>query len=147
MGLRIRDLKAGGRYLHNNGNFVRIIDCIVGNTVYWHDDCGPGECSCQVFLKRCSGLAPDIEHEPEAPKTHEKEESMTQEERAEMQELRTAIIKLSSVVMGLAKMTATTTRLVLPLADHLDDEEKQAVTEALAGLSDATGQIQDQLGQ
>jgi hypothetical protein len=33
-----------GRYLHNNGNFIRIIDAIEGNTVYWHDECSPGTC-------------------------------------------------------------------------------------------------------
>jgi len=59
MGLRIRDLRAGGRYLHSNGNFVRTIDYIEGNSVYWHDECGPGTGTRNVFLKRCQGFAPD----------------------------------------------------------------------------------------
>ena len=57
MGLRIRDLRVGGRYLHHNGNFIRTIDSIVGDTVYWHDECGPGDCKKNVFLKRCQGFA------------------------------------------------------------------------------------------
>jgi hypothetical protein len=52
------ELKAGGRYLHYNGLFVREIDAIEGQTVFWHDDINSGQCSKQVFVRQCPSTAP-----------------------------------------------------------------------------------------
>jgi hypothetical protein len=52
------DLKAGGRYLHYNGLFVREIDAIEGDTVFWHDDISSGQCGKQTFLRQCPSIAP-----------------------------------------------------------------------------------------
>jgi hypothetical protein len=54
-----RDLQVGERYLHRNGNWIRIIEEIDGDTVRWSDDLGGGECSKATFLKACPSLAPE----------------------------------------------------------------------------------------
>lgn len=51
------ELKVGGRYLHYNGVFVREIDAIEGDTVFWHDDISSGQCGKQVFLRQCPSIA------------------------------------------------------------------------------------------
>jgi hypothetical protein len=51
------ELKAGGRYLHRNGLFIREIDAIEGDTVIWHDDISSGQCGKQVFLRQCPSIA------------------------------------------------------------------------------------------
>jgi len=131
MGLRIRDLIVGGRYLHHNGNFTRTIDSIVGNTVYWHDECGPGDCTKNVFLKRCQGFAAEA---GSLQTPDQKDSPMTQEEKAQMDELRTAVIALSRDLAAIMELNATLTRLIVPLADHLDDGQKQVVLDSVGGL-------------
>ncbi len=49
----VRDLRAGGKYLHNNGFFIRTIDRLDGKSVYWHNQHGSGVCSKAHFLKTC----------------------------------------------------------------------------------------------
>lgn len=56
--LKGSDLKVGGRYLHRNGLFVREIEAIEGDTVFWHDDLSSGQCGKQVFLRQCPSIAP-----------------------------------------------------------------------------------------
>ncbi|MGH7991170.1 MAG: hypothetical protein ACREDS_13395 [Limisphaerales bacterium] len=56
--LKGSDLEVGGRYLHRNGLFVREIDAIEGDRVFWHDDLSSGQCGKQVFLRQCPSLAP-----------------------------------------------------------------------------------------
>lgn len=56
--LKGSDLKVGGRYLHRNGLFVREIEAIKGDTVFWHDDLSSGQCGKQVFLRQCPSIAP-----------------------------------------------------------------------------------------
>lgn len=48
----------GGRYLHRNGLFVREIEAIEDDTVFWHDDFSRGQCGKQVFLRLCPSIAP-----------------------------------------------------------------------------------------
>ena len=55
------DLRVCGRYVHHNGDFIRTIDSINGDTVRWHDQYGPGMCSTEAFLKVCQSLAPAIQ--------------------------------------------------------------------------------------
>jgi hypothetical protein len=57
--LHPEDLRAGGQYLYRNGDFIRVIDSIEGDTVRWHDQYGPGMCSRKAFLKACHAFAPD----------------------------------------------------------------------------------------
>jgi hypothetical protein len=133
MGLRIRDLRVGGRYLHSNGNFVRTIDYIEGNSVYWHDECGPGTGTRNVFLKRCQGFAPDETGSIQTP--DQKDSPMTPEEKAQMDELRTAVIALSRDMAAIMELNTTLTRLIVPLAEHLDDGQKQVVLDSVGGLS------------
>lgn len=57
--LTSRDLKVGGRYLHYNGLFIRQIDRIERDTVFWHDDLSSGQCGKRVFLRQCPTVAPD----------------------------------------------------------------------------------------
>jgi hypothetical protein len=64
--LGTRDLVVGGRYLHVNGDFVRQILAIEGDTVHWRDQIGTGQCSKSAFLKRCTAFAPN---ETSAPAT------------------------------------------------------------------------------
>ena len=59
IGVGVADLRAGGRYLHINGGFIRIIDQIDGDTVHWHDSVGPGICRKQTFIRRCGRVLPD----------------------------------------------------------------------------------------
>lgn len=40
-------------YLHNNLLFVRMIISIVGDTVYYSDEYGPGKCSRHHFASLC----------------------------------------------------------------------------------------------
>lgn len=56
--LKGSELKRGCRYLHHNGLFVREIDAIEGDTVFWHDDLSSGQCGKQVFLRQCPSIAP-----------------------------------------------------------------------------------------
>lgn len=56
--IKTSELKAGDRYLHRNGLFIREIDAIEGNTVFWHDDISSGQCGKQVFLRQCPSIAP-----------------------------------------------------------------------------------------
>lgn len=58
-GIGTRDLVVGGRYLHNNGLFIRQIYKIDGDDVYWLDDVGPGRCKRSVFLRACPSFAED----------------------------------------------------------------------------------------
>jgi hypothetical protein len=55
--LKGSDLKVGGRYLHRNGLFIREIDAIEGDTVFWHDEFSSGQCGRQVFLRLCPSIA------------------------------------------------------------------------------------------
>ncbi len=55
--IKSRDLVVGGRYLHVNGLFIRQINAIEGDRVYYHDQYGKGQCSKQAFLNRCSSVA------------------------------------------------------------------------------------------
>ena len=48
----------GGRYLHRNGLFVREIEDIEGDTVFWHDEFSSGQCGKQIFLRLCPSIAP-----------------------------------------------------------------------------------------
>ena len=57
--LSARDLVVGGRYLHTNGDFIREIVAIEGDTVLWRDQIGTGQCSKSAFLRRCPSLAPN----------------------------------------------------------------------------------------
>jgi len=59
---------------------------------------------------------------------------MTQEEKAQMDELRTAVIALSRDLAAIMELNATLTRLIVPLADHLDDGQKQVVLDSVGGL-------------
>jgi len=54
----VRDLVAGRSYLHYNNRFVRTIDAIEGDSVYWHDYIGSGVCSRTNFIRRCPTPAP-----------------------------------------------------------------------------------------
>lgn len=56
--IKASNLKAGGRYLHRNGLFVREIDNIEGNIVFWHDEISSGQCGKQIFLRQCPSIAP-----------------------------------------------------------------------------------------
>ncbi len=56
--LGTRDLVLGGRYLHLNGEWVREILSIDGDTVTYRDDFGRGSCTKRAFLQRCPSLAP-----------------------------------------------------------------------------------------
>lgn len=58
MRLKGSDLKVGGRYLHRNGLFVREIEAIEGDTVFWHDELSSGQCGKQAFLRLCPSIAP-----------------------------------------------------------------------------------------
>jgi hypothetical protein len=53
------ELKVGGRYLHHNGLFVRQIEAIEGDTVFWHDKISGGQCSKKIFLRQCHSVAPE----------------------------------------------------------------------------------------
>jgi hypothetical protein len=55
---KTQDLKTGSRYLHRNGLFIREIDAIEGDTVFWHDDMSSGQCGKQVFLRQCPSVVP-----------------------------------------------------------------------------------------
>lgn len=55
--IAVKDLVAGGRYLHVNGQFIRYIDVIEGDTVVYHDQFGQGRCSRRAFLKACPIVA------------------------------------------------------------------------------------------
>lgn len=54
-----RELRVGGRYQHINGYFVRTIDTIEAQTVYWHDHVGPGRCTRRTFLRQVTSFAPE----------------------------------------------------------------------------------------
>jgi hypothetical protein len=56
--LKGSDLKVGGRYLHRNGLFIREIEAIECDRVFWHDDLSSGQCGKQVFLRLCPSIAP-----------------------------------------------------------------------------------------
>ncbi|MGB7749516.1 MAG: hypothetical protein WBN75_19770 [Verrucomicrobiia bacterium] len=56
--LKGSDLKVGGRYLHRNGLFIRKIEAIEGDRVFWCDDLSVGQCGKQVFLRLCPSIAP-----------------------------------------------------------------------------------------
>jgi hypothetical protein len=58
-----KDLVVGGRYLHVNRVFVRHIDAIEGDTVFYHDQYGQGRCGKRAFLKSCPKLASQEEVE------------------------------------------------------------------------------------
>ena len=45
------------RYLHVNTLFIRQIDAIERNTVFYHDQYGQGRCGKQAFLKVCPTAA------------------------------------------------------------------------------------------
>ena len=49
----------GGRYLHRNGLFIRKIEAIEGDRVFWCDDLSVGQCGKQVFLRLCPSVAPE----------------------------------------------------------------------------------------
>jgi hypothetical protein len=51
--LRVTTLQEGGHYLQASGSFVRRIERIIGNDVFWHDRIGPGKCTRQTFVKNC----------------------------------------------------------------------------------------------
>jgi hypothetical protein len=48
--------KVGESYLHNNKSFVRTIDAIVGDDIYWHDQHGTGLCSSETFHRQTGML-------------------------------------------------------------------------------------------
>ena len=55
------ELQAGQSYLHRNWLFIRTIEAIEGETVFWHDQHGPGNCTRKVFVRQCIALAPKDE--------------------------------------------------------------------------------------
>ena len=59
---------------------------------------------------------------------------MTLEEKAQMDELRMAVIALTEDMAALFKLNATFTRLILPFAEHLDAGQKQTVLDNVEGL-------------
>jgi len=133
MGLRLRDLRAGWRYLHNNGSWIRTIDHIVGDNVYWHDDCGPGNCTRNVFLKRCSGFALEQPEPPQEPE-NQANDPMTPEEKAEMAELRQCILLLSKDLAAIMETNATIiAKLILPLWTA-EPEQEQLMLDCAEGL-------------
>ena len=60
---------------------------------------------------------------------------MTPEEKAQMDELRTAVIALARDMAAIMELNTTLTRLIVPLAEHLDDGQKQVVLDSVGGLS------------
>ena len=56
---RLTNLRVGGKYLHRNKCFFRIIEAIDGNTVCWRDQMGSGQCARGTFVKQCPWLAPE----------------------------------------------------------------------------------------
>jgi hypothetical protein len=139
MGLRISDLRAGGHYLYNNGNFltVNVIDAIKGNTVYWHDDSGPGICTRKAFLKGCKGFAPDGAGISQTPN---KEQLMTIV--AQIAELRQVVVALSENMAAILKLNATLIKIILPLATELDADQEQMFQQKIEGLSVSTQRLQ-----
>jgi hypothetical protein len=57
--LKGSNLKVGERYLHRNGLFIREIEAIEGDRVFWRDDLSSGQCGKQVFLRLCPSVAPE----------------------------------------------------------------------------------------
>jgi hypothetical protein len=55
--IKPKDLVVGGRYLHRNGLFIRVIEAIEGDTVAYRDQYGYGHCGKRAFLKICPSLA------------------------------------------------------------------------------------------
>jgi hypothetical protein len=76
------ELKAGGRYLHYNGLFVREIDAIEGDTVFWHDEISSGQCGKQTFLRQCPSIASVSIHNsrPGAQSKSNRDEFMVRDE-------------------------------------------------------------------
>lgn len=72
-------LYVGGRYPHRNGSFVREIDEIRGDCVYWHDQVAPGQCSKERFLGVVTGLDPSS---PPPPMIRVKNQRFTKAMRA-----------------------------------------------------------------
>jgi hypothetical protein len=136
MGLRIYNLRVGGRYLHHNGNFIRTIDSIVGNTIYWHDECGPGDCTRNVFLKRCQGFALDETGNTQTLKPEEA--PMTPEEKAQAQELRRLLGTLAGITFGMMQRVNILTQALLPWDQTLTADQKANIMADLkAELADA----------
>jgi len=65
--LGVQDLAPGGRYLHRNGVWVRVIRKVdhQQDRVWWKDDHGAGQCARRTFLRACSRRLPDDCENPE----------------------------------------------------------------------------------
>jgi hypothetical protein len=48
--------KVGQSYLHQNGHFIRTIDAIIDDVIYWHDHVAPGQCSAETFHRQTGQL-------------------------------------------------------------------------------------------
>lgn len=53
MGLGIRSLRVGGRYLVYGGNWIRRITAIEGDTIHYVDQFSSGTCKNTTFVKKC----------------------------------------------------------------------------------------------
>lgn len=76
--LKGSDLKVGGRYLHRNGLFVREIEAIEGDAVFWHDEFSSGQCGKQIFLRLCPSIAPAASLVAESPATTQSQTTGTE---------------------------------------------------------------------
>jgi hypothetical protein len=142
MSLRVRDLLVGRRYLHRNGNFIRTIEHIDGDVVYWSDECGPGKCSRAVFLKLCQGFA--LENKPQT--AHIKETAMTPDEKVRFNELQTAVISLSKNLAAVIEMNTILAGVIVPLATNYDAAQKQAILASLDELRLSAQGIRQSVG-
>ena len=55
--IRPSDLIVGSHYLHVNQMFIRRIEAIEGDTVFYHDQYGAGHCSKRAFVRTCPSVA------------------------------------------------------------------------------------------
>ena len=121
----MRDLYVGGRY--QRGTFIRTIEKISGDDVYYRDKVGPGVCTKKVFIKKCESFAAG-----DQPPRPLREEKMAL----------TAKGNLAKLASSLAVMESQHTKIacaIQPVLGRLESAiREKVVDDLLQNLSDIT---------
>jgi hypothetical protein len=100
-------VQLGGRYLHNNRLFIRTIERIEGDDVWWRSDSDSGICKRNTFLKKCCGFALGSQPPQDASPREYISKAVVTEMAGRMATLRQFNRTVENIVNGISQIYST----------------------------------------
>lgn len=138
----------GGQYVHQNGRWVRTIEKIEGDRVFWIDEVGFGSCTKKVFSKKTAGYAPGSPRPPltaSALKAQEREYFRQLALAAATEPPAETAFDWPQLLSGLRKLQNRLALTFVRCAQHLPADKKDQLGECMTALSDLELRVRAQV--